>query len=58
MSLKRTCGTPNQPRQALDRPSFLAAGMVGNTTLKPLYAGTLRAEGPAWNGVGSPEEIQ
>src|ERR1700721_503634 len=26
--------------------------MVGNTTIKRLYTGTLWAEGPAWNGVG------
>ena len=26
--------------------------MVGNTTIKRLYTGTLWSEGPAWNGVG------
>jgi gluconolactonase len=26
--------------------------IVGNTTIKRLYTGTLWAEGPAWNGVG------
>jgi gluconolactonase len=26
--------------------------MVGNTSIKRLYTGTLWAEGPAWNGVG------
>ena len=26
--------------------------MVGNTSIKKLYTGTLWAEGPAWNGVG------
>ncbi len=26
--------------------------MIGNTTIKRVYTGTLWAEGPAWNGVG------
>ena len=26
--------------------------IIGNTTIKRLYTGTLWAEGPAWNGVG------